>query len=104
MLKFFSGIDSMFSKKGLKITNNEFIQRLNSLGFDPVDEYINSYNFNKHIEPVVKMIDELYQNDYSGYIERKASSKAPTPKGGKSVASKKVKPEGNVTFDDIFAM
>ena len=33
----------MFSKKGLKITNDEFIQRLNSLGFDPVDEYINSY-------------------------------------------------------------
>lgn len=33
----------MFSDKGLKLTNDEFKTRLNSLGFDIVDDYINSY-------------------------------------------------------------
>lgn len=32
----------MFSKKGVKLTNEEFKIRLNSFGFDLVDDYINS--------------------------------------------------------------
>ena len=32
----------VFSKKGLKLTNDEFIKRLNSFGFTKVDEYVDS--------------------------------------------------------------